>query len=148
MPETYGIEHDTGYSCVILFFVVRFDQGRLSLTVPSVVLWSCYVSIRAARSEDDEMGAPNTERRFAYTLLEKLLEYVDKAAHSMVVIQSSKHFTKTDSFNDQNEEIKFFGKVSFQFRETVECLNDMKLSVYNRVYSLNGDRRQVPCQQL
>lgn len=58
------------------------------------------------------MSTPSTERRFAFSLCEKFLEYVEKAAHNMVVIQSSKHFTKTDSFNDQNEEIKFFGKVS------------------------------------
>ena len=66
---------------------------------------------RRSTEEEDDSAEPNTLKRFAFSLLEKLLEYVEKAAHTMVVIQSSKHFAKTDSFNDQNEEIKFFGKV-------------------------------------
>jgi len=68
---------------------------------------------RSPKEEIDEGSGHSIDKRFASSLLEKLLSYVDKAAQNMLVITSSKHFTKCDSIMDQNEEIKFFGKVGF-----------------------------------
>lgn len=54
---------------------------------------------------------PVTSKRFAYSLLEKLLEYLDKAGRSMTSVQPSAQFSRRNSFSNHTEEIKFFAKV-------------------------------------
>ena len=49
--------------------------------------------------------------RFAYSLLEKLLEYVDKAAYNMKNMKPSSRFSRRHSFSMSTEDVKFFGKV-------------------------------------
>ena len=52
-----------------------------------------------------------TEKRFAYSLLEKLLEYVDKAAYNMKKTQPAAKWSRRKSFSTSTEDVKFFGKV-------------------------------------
>ena len=51
------------------------------------------------------------EKRFAYSLLEKLLEYVDKAAYNMKNTKPASRFSRRGSFATATEDVKFFGKV-------------------------------------
>uniref|UniRef100_X1Z8I7 Ryanodine receptor n=1 Tax=Capitella teleta TaxID=283909 RepID=X1Z8I7_CAPTE len=63
--------------------------------------------------EGPEAGgsASGTEKRFAYSLLEKLLEYVDKAAYNMKKTLPAAKFSRRKSFSTASEDVKFFGKV-------------------------------------
>ena len=60
---------------------------------------------------DSGVGVSATEKRFTYSLLEKLLEYVDKAAYSMRNTKPASRFSRRPSFSMATEDVKFFGKV-------------------------------------
>ena len=60
---------------------------------------------------DSGVGVSSTEKRFAYSLLEKLLEYVDKAALNMKNNKPASRFSRRRSFSTATEDVKFFGKV-------------------------------------
>ena len=60
---------------------------------------------------DSGVGVSSTEKRFAYSLLEKLLEYVDKAALNMKNNKPASRFSRARSFSTATEDVKFFGKV-------------------------------------
>ncbi len=60
---------------------------------------------------DDSVGVSSTERRFAYSLLVKLLEYVDKAAYNMKQTKPATKFSRRHSYSTATEDVKFFGKV-------------------------------------
>ncbi|CAF0745111.1 unnamed protein product, partial [Didymodactylos carnosus] len=52
-----------------------------------------------------------TEKRFAFSLLEKLLEYVERAAHNMQNYKESSKFSLHESYCLSTKDVKFFGKV-------------------------------------
>lgn len=52
------------------------------------------------------------EKRFAYTLLEKLLEYVERASSTMQNYKESSKFSLHESYRMSTKDVKFFGKVS------------------------------------
>jgi len=58
------------------------------------------------------VGAATTEKRFATSLLEKLLEYLDKAAYNMKNMKPASRFSRRHSFSVASEDVKFFGKVT------------------------------------
>lgn len=60
---------------------------------------------------DSGVGVSSTEKRFAYSLLEKLLEYVDKAAYNMKSNKPASRFSRRHSYSTATEDVKFFGKV-------------------------------------
>lgn len=60
---------------------------------------------------DSSVGTSGSEKRFAYSLLEKLLEYVDKAAYNMKKTQPAAKWSRRKSFSTATEDVKFFGKV-------------------------------------
>ena len=60
---------------------------------------------------DSGVGVSATEKRFAYSLLEKLLEYFDKASSSMTQTRPSSRFSRRGSYSTATEDVKFFGKV-------------------------------------
>lgn len=62
---------------------------------------------------DSGVGVSATEKRFAYSLLEKLLEYFDKASVSMTQTRPSSRYSRRGSFTTATEDVKFFGKVSY-----------------------------------
>ncbi|KAL3874970.1 hypothetical protein ACJMK2_037916, partial [Sinanodonta woodiana] len=66
---------------------------------------------------DSGVAGSATEKRFAYSLLEKLLEYFDKASISMTQTQSSSRFSRRSSYSQSTEDVKFFGKVVLPFVE-------------------------------
>ena len=53
----------------------------------------------------------DNEIRFAYNLLEKLLEYVEKAASNMQSLKESARFSRKSSFKTSGGDVKFFTKV-------------------------------------
>ena len=63
---------------------------------------------------DSGVGVSATEKRFAYSLLEKLLEYFDKAAMSMTQTRPSTRYSRRGSFTSASEDVKFFGKVCWR----------------------------------
>jgi hypothetical protein len=52
-----------------------------------------------------------TEKRFAYSLLEKLLEYVERASSTMQNYKESSKFSLHESYRLSTKDVKFFGKV-------------------------------------
>jgi len=60
---------------------------------------------------DTGVGSANTEKRFATSLLEKLLEYLDKAAYYMKNTKPASRFSRRHSFSVCTADVKFFGKV-------------------------------------
>ena len=55
------------------------------------------------------------ELRFAYSLLEKLIQYIDRATINMKLLKPSTTFSRRSSFKTSTRDIKFFSKVSFFF---------------------------------
>lgn len=51
------------------------------------------------------------EKRFAYSLLEKLLEYVDRAAITMQNYKESSKYSLHETYRLATKDVKFFGKV-------------------------------------
>lgn len=72
-------------------------------------------TVRQSKDAGNEsgIGTATTEKRFAFSLLEKLLEYVDKAAYNMKNTKPSSRFSRRHSFSMSSEDVKFFGKVAF-----------------------------------
>lgn len=60
---------------------------------------------------DSGVGVSAMEKRFAYSLLEKLLEYLDKASYNMRNTKPGTRFSRKNSFTTATEDVKFFGKV-------------------------------------
>jgi ryanodine receptor 2 len=52
------------------------------------------------------------ELRFAYSLLEKLIQYLDTASINMKLLKPSSIFGRRSSFKTSTRDIKFFSKVS------------------------------------
>jgi hypothetical protein len=61
--------------------------------------------------EDHHIMDKKNEIRFAFNLLEKLLEYADKAAINMAPIKESSRFSQKDTFTITGQDVKFFTKV-------------------------------------
>ncbi|XP_014249566.1 ryanodine receptor isoform X2 [Cimex lectularius] len=61
---------------------------------------------------DQQIAAAATgESRFAYSLLEKLIQYTDKASINMKLLKPSTTFSRRSSFKTCTRDIKFFFKV-------------------------------------
>nr|AWV67093.1 ryanodine receptor [Mythimna separata] len=57
------------------------------------------------------------ELRFAYSLLEKLIQYIDRAAINMKLLKPSTTFSRRSSFKTSTRDIKFFSKVVLPLME-------------------------------
>lgn len=62
-------------------------------------------------------GGPAIELRFAYSLLEKLIAYVDRATINMKLLKPSTTFSRRNSFKTSSRDIKFFSKVVLPLME-------------------------------
>ncbi|XP_064091938.1 ryanodine receptor-like isoform X21 [Macrobrachium nipponense] len=73
---------------------------------------------RAHGSGDDGGAAAGAvERRFAYSLLGKLLQYLDCAAINMKLLKPSSSLSRRSSFKTSTKDVKFFSKVVLPFME-------------------------------
>lgn len=66
---------------------------------------------RGGTDEEQLTGAAAAETRFAYSLLEKLIAYLDKATINMKLLKPSSTFSRRTSFKTSSRDIKFFSKV-------------------------------------
>ena len=55
------------------------------------------------------------ERRFASSLLEKLIQYMDITAVSMKLLKPSGNYSRRMSFKTSTRDVKFFSKVKCNF---------------------------------
>lgn len=74
-------------------------------------------SSRHGKDADGSALGSSTEKRFAYSLLQKLLEYLDKASVNMQQTKPSSRFSRRESYSQATEDVKFFGKVVLPFVE-------------------------------
>lgn len=66
---------------------------------------------RGGTDDEQGTGAAAAESRFAYSLLEKLIAYLDKATINMKLLKPSSTFSRRTSFKTSSRDIKFFSKV-------------------------------------
>lgn len=76
------------------------------------MLWLCFRPSRVGQNETEQGSAgPAVELRFAYSLLEKLIQYLDRATINMKLLKPSSTFSRRNSFKTSTRDIKFFSKV-------------------------------------
>lgn len=66
-------------------------------------------SVERVKSEGERSSV---EKRFAYNLLEKLIQYLEQASVKMKPIKPSHELTRRNSFRKEGQDVKFFEKVS------------------------------------
>jgi len=80
-------------------------------------------------SEAEQLAAASTgELRFSYSLLEKLIHYIDRASINMKLLKPSGTFSRRSSFKICTRDIKFFSKV---------CLNFILITKYTKYYLIS-----------
>lgn len=62
----------------------------------------------------DGENTSSSDRRFAYSLLEKLIQYLDIAAFNMKHLRPSTNYSRRSSFKTSTRDVKFFSKVRFE----------------------------------
>ena len=67
--------------------------------------------IASASPLGTSITSQNNEKRFAHSLLEKLLEYVERASSTMQNYKESSKFSLHESYRLSTKDVKFFGKV-------------------------------------
>ncbi|XP_063919785.1 ryanodine receptor isoform X1 [Zophobas morio] len=73
---------------------------------------------RGAQGETEQSTAgPSIELRFAYSLLEKLIQYADRATINMKLLKPSSTFSRRTSYKTSSRDIKFFSKVVLPLME-------------------------------
>ncbi|VDN03294.1 unnamed protein product [Thelazia callipaeda] len=65
---------------------------------------------------ESERGS--VEKRFAYNLLEKLIQYLEQASTKMKTIKPSQELTRRNSFKKEGQDVKFFEKVVLPLMHT------------------------------
>ncbi|XP_028968698.1 ryanodine receptor [Galendromus occidentalis] len=63
------------------------------------------------RPDEEGLGTTKQEVRFATSLLEKLIQYLDAAAMHMKLLRPSLPFSRRSSFRQHSKDVKFFNKV-------------------------------------
>ena len=93
-----------------LFRFLQLNGFRIIGELQSLLTRETPVNQREMLDESD-ISAPSAEKRFAFSLLEKLLDYVEKASYSMKRVKPGARFTRRNSYSTSTEDVKFFGKV-------------------------------------
>ncbi|XP_071050495.1 ryanodine receptor isoform X2 [Onthophagus taurus] len=74
--------------------------------------------VKGGASEGEQTATgPAVELRFAYSLLEKLIQYLDRATVNMKLLKPSQTFSRRSSYNTSSRDIKFFSKVVLPLME-------------------------------
>nr|CAI5848298.1 unnamed protein product [Callosobruchus analis] len=69
------------------------------------------------QEQEQSTAGPSVELRFAYSLLEKLIQYLDRATINMKLLKPSQTFSRRSSFCTSSRDIKFFSKVVLPLME-------------------------------
>ncbi|KAJ8959410.1 hypothetical protein NQ318_022100 [Aromia moschata] len=73
---------------------------------------------RGGQQETEQSAVgPSVELRFAYSLLEKLIQYLDRATINMKLLKPSQTFSRRNSYKTSSRDIKFFSKVVLPLME-------------------------------
>lgn len=80
----------------------------------------------------DGVGVSATEKRFAYSLLEKLLGYFDNASSNLMETRPSSRFSRRGSYSTASEDVKFFAKV-----KSLLCYVIYYIQYYTVLYCTN-----------
>lgn len=95
----------------------RKDRFR-SVELLKYLQFMGYKLTRGHGDGEDPGGASGAvERRFAYSLLEKLLQYLDSAAVNMKLLKPSTNYSRRSSFKTSTKDVKFFSKVVLPLME-------------------------------
>ncbi|XP_042892542.1 ryanodine receptor-like isoform X4 [Penaeus japonicus] len=95
----------------------RKDRFR-SIELLKYLQFMGYRLSRSGAVEESGAGAAGAvERRFAYSLLEKLLQYLDCAAINMKLLKPSANLSRRSSFKTSTKDVKFFSKVVLPLME-------------------------------
>lgn len=73
---------------------------------------------RAGQTDAEQTSTgPAIELRFSYSLLEKLIQYLDRATVNMKLLKPSQTFSRRSSYKTSSRDIKFFSKVVLPLME-------------------------------
>lgn len=72
----------------------------------------------------DGENTSSSDRRFAYSLLEKLIQYLDVAAFNMKHLRPSTNYSRRTSFKTSTRDVKFFSKVLEKVKFLLNCIFD------------------------
>ena len=78
---------------------------------------------------------PNQECRFASSLLEKLLQYMDTASINLRLLKPSTNFSRRSSFKQSSGDVKFFSKVVLPLTE--KYFSAQRIFFLNSIASVN-----------
>uniref|UniRef100_A0A4D5R9V0 Ryanodine receptor 44F n=1 Tax=Scolopendra viridis TaxID=118503 RepID=A0A4D5R9V0_SCOVI len=96
----------------------RKNRERSQELLKYLQFQGCRIQRMSKPTEGDQVGeAGLTERRFAYSLLEKLLQYLDVAAFNMKLLRPSGNQSRRNSFKTSSRDVKFFSKVVLPLME-------------------------------
>lgn len=92
---------------------------EIILSLESFFNFVSFLRPTRAKGVDSEQasGGPAIELRFAYSLLEKLIQYLDRATINMKMLKPSTTFSRRNSFKTSSRDIKFFSKVVLPLME-------------------------------
>ncbi|EJD76290.1 ryanodine Receptor TM 4-6 family protein [Loa loa] len=74
-------------------------------------VWSLNKAEPSAERVKIDSERSSVEKRFAYNLLKKLIQYLEQASLKMKTIKPSQELTRQNSFRKEGQDVKFFEKV-------------------------------------
>lgn len=96
-----------------------FERRKDRFRAVEILKFFQYHGYRIQNPSESEMASDRAkegerstvEKRFAFNLLEKLLQYLDQASGRMRAIKPSQEITRRNSFKKESQDVKFFEKV-------------------------------------
>lgn len=93
------------------FFLTTFDMCSNDSSIDRHTSRASDSRRDKGAKNESEGSVSATEKRFAYSLLEKLLQYFENASTNMTQTRPSSRFSRRGSYSTATEDVKFFGKV-------------------------------------
>ncbi|KAL4003146.1 RIH domain family protein [Acanthocheilonema viteae] len=97
-----------------------FERRKDRFRAAEILKFLQYYGYRVWSSTKDEPSAErvkidsersSVEKRFAYNLLKKLIQYLEQSSLKMKTIKPSQELTRQNSFKKEGQDVKFFEKV-------------------------------------
>ncbi|XGW02944.1 hypothetical protein V3C99_014731 [Haemonchus contortus] len=95
-------------------FERRKDRFRATEILKFVQYHGYHIESPPEQSSDrtkNEGERSSVEKRFAYNLLEKLIQYLEQASLKMKSVKPSQELTRRNTFRKEGQDVKFFEKV-------------------------------------
>ncbi|CAI4225083.1 unnamed protein product [Auanema sp. JU1783] len=81
----------------------------------------CPLSEQSQTGMKNEGERSSVEKRFAYNLLEKLIQFLEQASLKMRSVKPSQELTRRNSFRKEGQDVKFFEKVVLPLMHAYFC---------------------------